>query len=61
MKKNLFLGAAEIVAGVLLMSPADEAVVTAGTWGAGATIAPVQLIGTGIAGLYLLQDGLKRL
>lgn len=54
MKKNFILGLAEIAAGVLIASPADEALLAG-------TLAPAQLPVTFIAGAALVYDGLNRL
>ena len=61
MAKNFMLGALEIGVGLFLASPADEALVTAGTGGVGAAAAPAQLPLTAIIGAALCYDGLKRL
>jgi hypothetical protein len=61
MSKQTLLGIAEIVTGIFLVSPIDEGIVSASTFGAGATIAAPQLLTTGLAGSLLIFDGLKRL
>lgn len=60
-KKNFLLGIAEIGAGIVLASPADELLLTTGTAGVGGLALPAQLPITAIAGIALVYDGIKRL
>jgi len=57
---NTIIGAGEIILGVLLATPADEAVVTGGTAGIGGLLAPIQFPMTIAIGGLLAYDGLKR-
>lgn len=58
---NKMLGWGELLAGAVLISPADETILTLITSGAGVGIAPVQLPATAVAGGIIVLDGLKRL
>lgn len=52
------LGAGMVVVGAFLASPADEAIVTAATAGAGAVAAPIQLPATATVGGALVVGGI---
>lgn len=58
--KNKAIGIAEILGGLFLISPADEALFTIGTGGLGLAAAPAQLKLTAAAGYALVLDGLRR-
>lgn len=60
-KKNLLIGLAELGVGIFLLSPADELAIGAGTGGLSLISAPAQLAGTGIIGIALIYDALKRI
>jgi len=61
MKKNFWLGAVEIGAGVLLASPADEAGAAILSGGVTAPAAIAQLPVTAAVGALLIFDGLRRI
>lgn len=55
------LGLGQILAGLFLISPADEAIFTAGTGGLGIAAVPAQLKLTAAAGYVLILDGIRRI
>jgi len=58
---NKAVGIGEVLAGLFLISPADEAIFSIGTGGLGLAAAPAQLPITAAAGYLLAIDGVRRL
>lgn len=58
---NKMLGWVELLSGVVLASPLDEILVTAGTSGGGIVLSPIQLPSTAVLGGIIFLDGLERL
>jgi uncharacterized membrane protein len=59
--KRKALGIAELIGGLILISPADEAIFSIGTGGLGLAVAPAQLPLTAAAGYLLALDGIRRI
>ena len=59
--KNKLIGVAEVLGGLFLIRPADEALFSVGTGGLGLAVAPLQLKFTAAAGYLLALDGIRRI